>query len=105
VFEKKKLAKRRAEEEKETRKRKRIEAKGGKGKLVPAVTTVKQNYSIKVELILLAPVVIKLSNLNLAEVYVAMIVTMPSMKNVFQNNIRSTFQFLKMSRVLQSETV
>jgi len=40
VFEKKKLAKRRAEEEKEVRKRKRIEAKE-KDKLMPAVTTVK----------------------------------------------------------------
>ena len=41
VFEKKKLAKRRAEEEKEARKRKLIEAKEKKDKLVPAVTTVK----------------------------------------------------------------
>jgi hypothetical protein len=65
--EKKKLAKHRAEEEKEARKRKRIEAKEKKNKL-----------------------------LNLGEAYVAMIVTMPSMKNVFQNTIRSTFPFLKM---------
>jgi hypothetical protein len=47
-------------------------------------------------LILLPPVVIKLSHLNLGEAYVAMIVTMPSMKNVFQNTISSTFPFLKM---------
>jgi len=47
-------------------------------------------------LILLAPVVIKLSNLNLGEAYIAMVVTMPSMENVFQNIIRSTFPFLKM---------
>jgi hypothetical protein len=42
MFEKKKLAKRRAEEEKEARKRKRIEAKGKKDKLVPVMTTVKR---------------------------------------------------------------
>jgi hypothetical protein len=42
VFEKKKLAKRRADEEKGTRKRKRIEAKEKKDKQVPAVTTVKR---------------------------------------------------------------
>ena len=42
VFEKKKLAKCRAEEEKEGRKRKRVEAKGKKDKLDPAVTTVKR---------------------------------------------------------------
>jgi len=47
-------------------------------------------------LIFLAPVVLKLSHLNLEEVYVALIVTMPSMKNIFQNTIRSTFPFLKM---------
>jgi hypothetical protein len=47
-------------------------------------------------LILLAPVVIKLSHLNLGQAYVAVIVTMPSMKNVFQNTIRRTFPFLKM---------
>jgi len=41
VFEKKKLAKRRAEEEKEARKRKCIEAKEKRDKLVSAVTTVK----------------------------------------------------------------
>ena len=41
VFEKKKLAKSRAEEEKETRKRKCIEAKEKEDKPVPAVTTVK----------------------------------------------------------------
>jgi hypothetical protein len=40
VFEKK-LAKHTAEEEKEARKRKRVEAKEKKDKLVPAVTTVK----------------------------------------------------------------
>jgi hypothetical protein len=45
-------------------------------------------------LILLAPVVIKLSHLNLG--YVAMIVTKSSMKNVFQITIQSTFLFLKM---------
>jgi len=44
VFEKKKLAKRRAEEEKEARKRKCIEAKEKKDKLVPAVTTVKRKF-------------------------------------------------------------
>jgi len=71
VFGKKKFAKRRAEEEKEARKR-------------------------KLELILFAPVVIKISHLNLGEAYVAMVVTMSSMKNVFQNTIRSTFPFLKM---------
>jgi hypothetical protein len=38
VFEKKRLAKRRTEEEKEARKRKRIEAKVMKDKLEPAVT-------------------------------------------------------------------
>jgi hypothetical protein len=48
-------------------------------------------------LIFLAPVVIKLSHLNLGEAYIAMTVTMPSMKNVFQNTIRSTFPFLKMN--------
>ena len=48
-------------------------------------------------MILLAPVVIKLTHPNLGEAYVAMIVTMPSMKNVFQNTIRSTFPFLKMN--------
>ena len=47
VFEKKKLAKRRAEEEKEARKRKCIEAKEKKDKLVPAVTTVKQKLFTK----------------------------------------------------------
>jgi hypothetical protein len=41
MFEKKKLAKCRAEEEKEARKRKHIEAKEKKDKLVPAVSTVK----------------------------------------------------------------
>jgi len=46
VFEKKKLAKRRAEEEKEARKRKRIEAKE-KDKLVPAMTTVKRKLFTK----------------------------------------------------------
>jgi len=46
-------------------------------------------------LILLAPVVIKLSHLNQGKAYVVMIV-MPSMKNVFQNTTRSTFPFLKM---------
>ena len=46
-------------------------------------------------MILLAPVVTKLPHLNLGEAYVAMIVTMPSMKNVCQNTIRSTFPFLK----------
>ena len=80
VFEKKKFAKHRAEEEKEARKQKRIEAK----------------EKDKLELILLAPVVIKLSHMNLGEAYVVMIVTTPSMKNVFQNTIRSTFPFLKM---------
>jgi len=47
-------------------------------------------------LILLAPVVIKLSYLNLRETYVAMVVTVPSTKNVFQYTVRSTFPFLKM---------
>ena len=47
MFEKKKLAKRRAEEEKEARKRKRIEAKEKKDKLVPAVTTVKRKLFMK----------------------------------------------------------
>jgi hypothetical protein len=42
MFEKKKLAKRTAEEEKEARKRKRIEAKEKKDKLVPAMATVKR---------------------------------------------------------------
>jgi hypothetical protein len=41
MFEKKKLTKRKAEEEKEARKRKRIEAKK-KDRLVPAMTTVKR---------------------------------------------------------------
>ena len=47
VFEKKKLAKRRAEEEKEARKRKRKEAKEKKEKLVPAVTIVKRKLFTK----------------------------------------------------------
>ena len=47
VFEKKKLAKRREGEEKEARKRKRIEAKEKKDKLVPAVTTVKRKLFMK----------------------------------------------------------
>jgi len=47
VFEKKKLAKRRAEEEKEARKRKCIEAKEKKDKLAPAVTTVKRKLFTK----------------------------------------------------------
>jgi len=47
VFEKKKLAKRRAEEKKEARKRKRIEAKEKKDKLLPAVTTVKRKLFTK----------------------------------------------------------
>jgi hypothetical protein len=47
VFEKKKLAKRTAEEEKEERKRKRIEAKERKDKLMPAVTTVKRKLFTK----------------------------------------------------------
>jgi hypothetical protein len=47
VFEKKKLANCRAEEEKEARKRKRIEAKEKKDKLVPAVTTVKRKLFTK----------------------------------------------------------
>ena len=42
VFEKKKFVKRRTEEEKEARKRKRIEAKEKKDKLVPAANTVKR---------------------------------------------------------------
>ena len=42
MFENKKLTKRRAEEENEARKRKRIEAKENKEKLVPSVTTVKR---------------------------------------------------------------
>ena len=45
MFEKKKFTKRRAEEEKEARKRKRIEQK--KDKLVPAVTTVKRKLFTK----------------------------------------------------------
>jgi hypothetical protein len=32
----------------------------------------------------------------MGKAYIVMIVTMPSMKNVFQNTIRSTFPFLKM---------
>jgi len=48
VFEKKKLAKRRAEEEKEARKLKRIEAKEKKAKQVPAVTTVKRKLFTKI---------------------------------------------------------
>ena len=47
VFEKKKLAKCRAEEEKEARKRKRIEEKGKKDKLEPAVTKVKRKLFTK----------------------------------------------------------
>jgi hypothetical protein len=47
VFEKKKLAKCRAEEEKEARKGKHMEAKEKKDKLVPAVTTVKQKLFTK----------------------------------------------------------
>jgi hypothetical protein len=47
VFEKKKLAKRGAEEEKEARNRKRIEAKEKKDKLVPAVTAVKRKLFTK----------------------------------------------------------
>jgi len=47
VFEKKKLAKRTAEDEKEARKRKRVEAKEKKDKLVPAVTTVKRKLFTK----------------------------------------------------------
>jgi len=59
---------------------------------------VKQKLFTKTRLdsILLTPVGIKLSHLNLGEAYVVMVVTMPSMKNVFQNTIRSTFLFLKM---------
>jgi len=48
VFEKKKLAKRRAEEEKEARKRKCIKAKEKKDKLVLAVTTVKRKLFTKI---------------------------------------------------------
>jgi hypothetical protein len=44
MFEKKKLAKRRAEEEKEARKQKHIEAKEKEDKLVPAVTTYLLTY-------------------------------------------------------------
>ena len=47
VFEKKNLAKRRAEEENEARKRKRIQAKEKKDKLVSAVTTVKRKLFMK----------------------------------------------------------
>jgi hypothetical protein len=47
VFEKKKLTKHRAEEEKEAIKRKRIEAKEKKDKLVPALTTVKRKLFTK----------------------------------------------------------
>ena len=47
VFEKKKLAKCTAEEEKEVRKRKRIEAKEKEDKLEPAVTTVKRKLFTK----------------------------------------------------------
>ena len=47
MFEKKKLAKRRAEKEKEARKRKRVEAKEKKDKLVPAVTKVKRKLFTK----------------------------------------------------------
>jgi len=49
MFEKKQLAKRRAEEEKEARKQKHIEAKEKEDKLVPAVTTVKQKLFTKTE--------------------------------------------------------
>ena len=47
MFEKKKLVKRGAEEEKEARKRKRIEAKEKRDKLVPAVATVRQKLFTK----------------------------------------------------------
>ena len=47
MFEKKKLAKCRAEEEKEAKKRKRIEAKEKKDKLKHAVTTVKRELFTK----------------------------------------------------------
>jgi hypothetical protein len=93
MFEKKKLAKRRAEEEKEARKRKRIEAKE-KDKLMPAMTTVKRKLFTKTGVDSSCPAVIKLSHLNLG--YVAMIETKSSMKNLFQNSIRSTLPFLKM---------
>ena len=96
MFEKKKLAKRRAEEEKEARKRKCIEAKEKKDKLVPAATTVKRKLFTKPGVDSLAPVVIKLSHPNLGGAYIAMILTMPTMKNIFQNTIRSKFPFLKM---------
>ena len=47
MFKKKQLAKHRAEEEKEARKRKRIGAKEKKNKLVPAVTRVKRKLFTK----------------------------------------------------------
>ena len=47
MFEKKKLAKRRAEEEKEARKRKRVEAKEKKDKVVPAASRVKRKLFTK----------------------------------------------------------
>jgi len=47
VFEKKKLAKCRAEKEKEARKRKHIEAKERRKKGVPAVATVKRRLFTK----------------------------------------------------------
>ena len=48
VFEKKKLAKCRAEKEKEARKRNQLEAKEKKDKLVPTVTTVKWKLFTKI---------------------------------------------------------
>jgi hypothetical protein len=94
MFEKKKLAKRRAEEEKEARKQKCIEAKEKKYKSVPAMTTVKRKLLMKTGVdsscsrchkIITSESGIHCNDCNKA-----------SMKNVFQNTISCTFPFLKM---------
>jgi len=81
VFEKKKLAKHRAEEKKRSKKTKTYGSKRKEGQTSACCDYSRnENYSRKLELILLAPVVIKLSHLNLGEAYVAMVVIVPSMK-------------------------
>jgi hypothetical protein len=94
MFEKKKLAKRTAEEEKEGRKQKRIEAKAKKDRLVPAMTTVKWKLFKKTGVdsscsschkIITTESGIHCNDCN--KVF---------HEKVFQNTLRSAFPFLKM---------
>ena len=96
MFEKKKLAKRRAEKEKEARKRKRVEAKEKKDKLVPAVTKVKRKLFTKTGV---DPSCCSCHKTITSESGTGLRSDDSNNafhENVFQNTIRSTFPFLKM---------